>query len=90
MTIEETKELEDEIKEFNRVYPEWTETVCHLGAGIDIIRKYNLKPEYAAQHDQVFYGNWTEEFTKEDLTALFELNWGITDEFGDESFYHFT
>lgn len=90
MTYEEVKELEDTIKENGGVYPVWTNNICHLGAGIDIIRKYDYQPEIATGHDIIYYGVWTEFMTADDLTKLFELNWGITEEFGDYTFYHFT
>lgn len=89
MTYEQVKELENSIKENNGVFPEWTKGLCYLLEGMKIIQKYDNTPYPAAGHDVIYYGFCNEEMLEEDLKKLFELNWGITNEFGDNNFYHF-
>ena len=85
MNIEHALELEESVKS----YPECLDEYCRLLEGMKIIQRYNKKVEYASEHDILYYGVFMEEMTEEDLTRLFELGWGISEEF-DNSFYHFT
>jgi len=55
-----------------------------IKAGLDILIKYSDSDDFAAEHDQIYVGEYASEMeiSKEDLQDLEALGWFIDEEFG--------